>query len=95
MGTMGVIDPVRQAFLHREIPSGQRATVISFQQIFVGGGSVLGQLALGYCANAASIPAAYALGGCLSLLSLPSIFLLRSFRRETDLFVLSQARPLP
>jgi MFS family permease len=86
MATMGVIDPVRQAFLHREIPSGQRATVVSFQQIFIGGGSVVGQLALGYCANVASIPAAYALGGCLSLLSLPPIFLLRSFRRDTDAF---------
>lgn len=87
MATMGVVDPVRQAFLHREIPSGQRATVISFQQMFVGGGSVLGQLTLGYCANVASIPAAYVVGGCLSLLSLPPIFLLRSFRRHTDAFV--------
>lgn len=81
---MGVIDPVRQACLHREIPSGQRATVVSFQQVFVGAGSVFGQLALGYVAQVASIPTAYAIGGCFSLLSLPPILVLRSFCRPSD-----------
>lgn len=85
MGTMGIIDPVRQAYLHREIPSTQRATVVSFQQMFVGAGSVFGQLTLGYAAHATSIPSAYVVGGLLSLLSLPSILTLCSFRRQADL----------
>jgi len=91
MATMGVANPVRQAFLHREIPSTQRATVVSFQQIFIGGGSVLGQLVLGYSADITSIPVAYAIGGCLSLFSLPSILLLRSLRRDGDSFVVQRS----
>jgi len=42
MVSVGVITPVKQAYLHQVIPSSQRATVISFDSLLVSGGEHAG-----------------------------------------------------
>ncbi len=62
---MGVVKPIRQGFINRHIPSGQRATVLSVDSLFLDLGGVLGQTGLGYLSKALSIPVAWILGGTL------------------------------
>jgi MFS family permease len=67
----GIQGPVRQAFLNRQIPSAQRATVLSLDAFFGDGGASVGQLGLGWVARAVSIPAAWAIGGVALLAAVP------------------------
>ncbi len=85
MSMMGVVDPVRQAFIHEQISSQQRATIISFQQMFKGAGSIVGQVGLGYIAHRHSVGLGYIVGGvaCL-LLSVPFILALKRLKSPGD-----------
>ena len=56
---LGVIGPVRQAYLHQLIPSEQRATVISFDSMVSGVGGVGGQVGLGALGEARSVGTAF------------------------------------
>ncbi|MRR13265.1 MFS transporter, partial [bacterium] len=67
----GVQMPVRQAFLNRQIPSAQRATVLSLDAFFNDGGASAGQLGLGWLSRAVSIPAAWVLAGAALFLAAP------------------------
>lgn len=67
----GIQFPVRQAFLNRQIPSAQRATVLSLDAFFNDGGASAGQLGLGWMSRAVSIPAAWALSGVLLIFAAP------------------------
>ncbi|MHB1017202.1 MAG: MFS transporter [Coriobacteriia bacterium] len=67
----GIQGPVRQAFLNLQIPSAQRATVLSLDAFFGDGGASVGQLGLGWVARAVSIPAAWAIGGVALLAAVP------------------------
>ncbi|MHB1477884.1 MAG: MFS transporter [Coriobacteriia bacterium] len=67
----GIQGPVRQAFLNRQIPSAQRATILSLDAFFGDGGASVGQLGLGWVARAVSIPAAWAIGGVSLLVAVP------------------------
>lgn len=67
----GVHMPVRQAFLNRQIPSAQRATVLSLDAFFNDGGASAGQLGLGWLSRAVSIPVAWVLGGALLFFAAP------------------------
>ena len=69
--TYGIQGPVRQAFLNRQIPSAQRATVLSLDAFFGDGGATAGQLGLGWVSRAVSIPAAWAIGGVAMLAAVP------------------------
>jgi len=73
VGTLafGIIMPARQGYLHRLIPSAQRATVISFNALMDSAGGVAGQIGLGYVARQQGIPAGFLLGGAATLLALP------------------------
>ena len=66
---IGVQAPVRQAFLNRQIPSAQRATVLSLDAFFADGGASAGQLGLGWLSRAVSIPVAWIVGGGDALLA--------------------------
>jgi MFS family permease len=59
----GVLGPVRMAYINENIPSAQRATVLSFDSFFGDIGAVVGQMGLGYAAQAASKAVAYTIGG--------------------------------
>lgn len=67
----GIQGPVRQAFLNRQIPSTQRATILSLDAFFGDGGASVGQLGLGWIARTVSIPVAWAIGGVAMLAAVP------------------------
>jgi len=67
----GVQTPVRQAFLNRQIPSAQRATVLSLDAFFADGGASAGQLGLGWLSRAVSIPVAWLVGGTMMVFAAP------------------------
>ncbi len=86
-GTLGVIGPVRQAYMHQLIPTEQRATVISFSSLISNGGSVANQAGLGYVAQFQSISNGFVYGGFVTLLTLPLLLLLRNLKDPADRFV--------
>ena len=67
----GIAGPVRQAYINEQIPSAQRATVLSFDSFFADIGAVAGQLGLGAIAQVASKALAYTIGGVISLAAAP------------------------
>jgi len=72
---------VRQAYINENIPSAQRATVLSFDSFFGDIGAVVGQVGLGYAAQALSKAAAYTIGGVIYFVSVP---LYRRASRASD-----------
>jgi MFS family permease len=68
---LGVIGPVRQAYLHQLIPSEQRATVISFDSMVSGVGGVGGQVGLGALGEARAVGSAFVVGGLVTAGALP------------------------
>ena len=84
MAAMGVMMPVRQAYMHQVIPSKQRATVISFDSLIGSGGSAGGQAGLGYLAQAHSISQGYIVGGLVMILALPVQLFLRRLNSPAD-----------
>jgi MFS family permease len=77
----GILRPVRQAYINENIPSAQRATVLSFDSFFGDIGAVVGQVGLGYAAQALSKAAAYTIGGVIYFVSVP---LYRRASRASD-----------
>jgi len=80
----GVQGPIRQAFLNRQIPSAQRATVLSLDALFGDGGASVGQLGLGWLSRAASIPLAWTVSGLLLLAAPPLYRTAAVAEREAD-----------
>jgi len=87
MAAMGVIGPVRQAYLHELIPSEQRATIISFDALVGSAGSVGGQTGLGYLSQVRSIADGYVVGGLVTLLVLPVLGALRRRGGPADIII--------
>jgi MFS family permease len=87
MAAMGVIGPVRQAYLHELIPSEQRATIISFDALIASAGSVVGQTGLGYLSQIRSIADGYVVGGLVTLLVLPVLGVLRRRGGAADIII--------
>ena len=86
-GTVGVVGPVKQAYLHEMTPTEQRATVVSFDSMVGNGGGILGQSGLGFVSRVRSIPDAFVLGGLFTLLVFPILMALRARRDEADRIV--------
>ena len=84
---MGVTGPVKQAYLHQVVPSQQRATAISFDSMIGSGGSVAGQLGLGYLSRAYSIPLGYIIGGLATVGVLPILRMLRHLGESADIII--------
>ena len=55
----GVTQPVRQGFINEQIPSAQRATVLSLDSFFGDAGGTVGSLGLGYISQVGSIGLAW------------------------------------
>lgn len=87
----GVASPVRQAFLHRVVPTDQRATVISFDSMITGGASVGGQAGLGLLSDRRGFSAGYIACGAVAAVAIPLLALVRKRDDEADYFV--GARP--
>ena len=83
---LGVIGPVRQAYLHQLIPSEQRATVISFDSMVSGVGGVGGQVGLGALGEARSVGTAFVVGGMATAAALPLFGAVRRIGGPADRF---------
>jgi len=85
--SLGVIGPVRQAYLHQLIPSEQRATVISFDSMVSGAGGVVGQVGLGALGEARAVGTAFVAGGIATAAALPFFGAVRRLGGPADRFV--------
>lgn len=78
---MGVISPVRQAYIHQVVDSENRATVISFDAMVSSVGGAGGQVGLGYVAERESYSVGYIAGGAVTVVAIP---ILAALRRLSD-----------
>lgn len=92
MGSMGVISPVRQAYVHHVTRSEHRATVISFDAMIGSVGGAGGQLGLGQLAGARSLSAGYIVGGAVTSIAWPFLWRLHRLGGEADSIVPDGAR---
>jgi MFS family permease len=76
--------PVRQAFINGAIPSEQRATVLSSDNLLASTGGVVIQPGLGATADAWGYGTSYVVGAVAGLLALPFILLARRERADSD-----------
>jgi len=83
-GAMGVISPVRQAYLHGVTTSEHRATVISFDSMVGSIGGAGGQLGLGRVADVNGFSAGYVVGGAVTALALPFVWGVRILDEPAD-----------
>jgi MFS family permease len=86
-GTMGVVGPVRQAYLHQQVAGEQRATVVSFDSMVANLGGVGGQAGLGYLARLHDYGTGYLAGGAITLLAIPLLLGVRLLREDADRIV--------
>jgi MFS family permease len=90
----GVLQPVRQTYLHKSIPTSERATLVSFDSLVGSVGSVGGQTGLGYLSQERSVPVAFVVGALFTILELPLFARLRGLNEPADLVVReSEATP--
>ena len=67
----GFMEPIQSAFINDEIPSAERATILSLNQVFMRVGAILGLLITGMIAEKASIPTAWVVAALVGLGSIP------------------------
>jgi MFS family permease len=77
-------EPIRQAYMNGLIPSGQRATVLSFDNLLGSSGGVAIQPALGKVADVWSYSTSYLIGATVQLLAAPFVVLARRERAVAD-----------
>jgi MFS family permease len=82
----GMASPVRQSLLNSNIPSAQRATIISLDSLFGDLGSGLGQTGWGKLAEARGIGTSWVAGGAFLVLGLPFVWRARRNAGEADAF---------
>ena len=80
----GVLQPVRQTYLHQSIPTSERATLVSFDSLVGSLGSVGGQTGLGFLSQERSIPFGFVVGGLITVLGLPVFGRLRALNEPAD-----------
>jgi MFS family permease len=76
--------PIRQAYLNSLIPSEQRATVLSSDNLLASAGGVVIQPGLGKVADIHSYGLSYVVGGCIELLALPFVLLAQKQHAKAD-----------
>jgi MFS family permease len=86
-GAMGVVEPVRQAYLNQVIPSQERATILSFNSMAGSLGGVGSQVGLGVISQAFSIATGFVVSGAITLSSLLPLGSLRRLREDADVIV--------
>ena len=79
-----VASPLRQTYLNGLIPSGQRATVLSFDSLMGSAGGVIAQPVLGRVADVNGYGAAYIASAGIQALALPFILLARRENAVSD-----------
>jgi MFS family permease len=76
--------PLRQAFINGVIPTEQRATVLSFDNLMSSAGGVVLQPALGRTADVYGYGASYVASAAISALAIPFLLLARRERAPSD-----------
>ena len=76
--------PLRQAFLNGVIPSEQRATVLSFDNLMGSAGGVISQPVLGRVADVNGYGASYLVAAGVQVLALPLLLLARRENAASD-----------
>ena len=84
---LGVMSPVRQAYLHQVVPTEQRATVVSFDSMVSSIGGIGGQLGLGALGEARSVGTAFVVGGLVTAAAIPLFARVRSIGGPADVIV--------
>jgi MFS family permease len=82
--TFSIEMPIRQAYLNGIIPSEQRATVLSFDNLTASAGGVVAQPALGRASDLWGYPAAYVISAGIQLAALPFLVLARRAKAASD-----------
>ena len=82
--TYSVAIPIRQAYLNGILPSKERATVLSFDNLMSSAGGVVSQPALGRAADVWGYPVAYIISAGIQLVALPFLALARRERAASD-----------
>jgi MFS family permease len=80
----GILEPVRQTYLHSSIPTSERATLVSFDSLVGSLGSIGGQTGLGYLSQERSVPVGFVVGGLATILVLPIFGRLRALNEPAD-----------
>jgi MFS family permease len=91
----GMIQPIRQTYLHQSIPSSERATLVSFDSLFGSLGSIGGSTGLGYLSQVQSVPFGFAVGGAATLLVVPIFGRLRALNEPADRALPNAPLPAP
>jgi len=81
---MSAIGPVRQSYMNGIIPSAQRATVLSADNMMSSAGGVISQPALGKVAEVWGYPASYFGSAVYQILALPLIAMARREKAKSD-----------
>lgn len=76
--------PIRQAFVNGIVPSQQRATVLSADNMLHSAGGVISQPALGRVADVWGYPASYLASAAFQVLALPFLLLARRAKAKSD-----------
>jgi MFS family permease len=76
--------PVRQAYINGIIPSAQRATVLSFDNMMSSAGGVFAQPGLGRVADVAGYPRSYLVSAAIQVIALPFLLLARRENAASD-----------
>jgi len=84
--------PLRQTYLNGLVPSEQRATVLSFDNLLASAGGVVVQPALGKVAEVWGYPVSYLASGAIELAALPFLWRARRERATSDPIVADGAR---
>jgi len=76
--------PIRQSYVNGIVPSEQRATVLSADNMFASAGGVVSQPALGKVAEVWGYPASYLGSAAFQSLALPFLILARREKAKSD-----------
>ncbi|GAO01422.1 MFS transporter [Anaeromyxobacter sp. PSR-1] len=87
--------PIRQAYLNSLIPSAERATVLSFDNLLTSAGGAIAQPALGKIADVWSYPISYVAGAAVELAVVPFLVLARRERAPSDRIDAREVTPAP
>jgi MFS family permease len=90
-----VAGPMRQAFMNGLIPTEQRATVLSFDNLMGSAGGVVAQPVLGRVADVWSYGTSYVVAAGISALSIPFIVLARREHAVSDPITSGVQLPVP
>jgi MFS family permease len=85
--SFSIVGPMRQAYINGLIPSEQRATILSFDNLMASAGGAATQPLLGRLADAGGYPAAFVASAALQAAALPFLALARRENAPSDLIV--------